>query len=316
MEIAEVYEIFSKNINKVLNPSSYKNIIRKDNNLGRFDVLNRILLSIQNINAYDVRTADEWLLDNRVIKKGSKPCYILVPLYKHEYIDSDSGKPVNTGDLTLDETNAAIKYGLIQREDKIETSYTKSVFDIRQTKPNKANEKYKITKPVIKTSKIIGLVRDITGCTVEKSDMTYYSKSNNTFYISKQEYKQLCMNVVDVIVDYCIDNLVNAIPNNSEIEFSEYDIELIRNTLTFSLDTFLRDGRDSNFDIVMHTSTEKVLTILNITDSIVFNITSSLEYNNQIMTRDISYNIDMLKKAEALLDIMEANNVNKKMKGM
>ena len=71
METVEISKLFQDNINKVLTPSGYKHIIKRDNNLSRFDILNRILIEIQYPNAYDIRTSEEWLIDNRNVKNNS-----------------------------------------------------------------------------------------------------------------------------------------------------------------------------------------------------------------------------------------------------
>lgn len=313
MEIDEISKLFFDNIANVMTPSKYKNTIRKDNNLGRFDILNRMLIEIQSNNAYDVRTADEWELEGRSIKKGAKPIYIVIPMYTHKYIDKNNDKEVKSDDLTLDEVNAALKYGLIERVDKLETSYVKSAFDIRQTR---GTQKYNITRPIIKASKLIKLLADITGCKIEVGDITYYSKSSNIFTVSKQSYKELSINIVDILVDYTFNNVVKQIEKENNTEFSEYDNELIKNTIQYSLDTFFMNGRQTDFDIVRHTNIDRLILILNVTDSIIFNIINNVEYTDGSIKNDISKNIDIIKKAEALLDIMEANNINKKMKGI
>lgn len=314
METVEISKLFQDNINKVLTPNGYKHIIRRDNNLSRFDILNRILIEIQYSNAYDVRTSEEWLIDNRSVKTNSKGISIMLPVYSSKYIDAETGEEININDLTLDELNAAIQHNVVLRKDSLETTCIKQLYDIRQT-ISLDNSKYTVSKPIIKSSSIINMFQAVTGCTVEYGDMTYYSKSKNILTVSKQKYTDLATNLVDILVDFYIKTAINNVCSNDDIDFSEYDIDLIKYTLQYSLDTLLRDNRDCEFDIVRHTSTDKLLLILNIIDSIISGISENIEYNNSNISRDAVSSIETLKKAEALLNIMEANNISKIMKG-
>lgn len=314
METVEISKLFQDNINRVLTPNGYKHIIRRDNNLSRFDILNRILIEIQYPNAYDVRTSEEWLIDNRNVKTNSKGISIMLPVYSSKYIDAETGEEININDLTLDELNAAMQHNVVLRKDSLETTCIKQLYDIRQT-ISLDNSKYTVSKPIIKSSSIINMFQAVTGCTVEYGDMTYYSKSKNILTVSKQKYTDLATNLVDILVDFYIKTAINNVCSNDDIDFSEYDIDLIKYTLQYSLDTLLRDNRDCEFDIVRHTSTDKLLLILNIVDSIVSGISENIEYNNSNISRDAVSSIETLKKAEALLNIMEANNISKIMKG-
>lgn len=314
METVEISKLFQDNISKVLTPSGYKHIIKRDNNLSRFDILNRILIEIQYPNAYDVRTSEEWLIDNRNVKNNSKGIDIILPVYSSKYIDTETGEEININDLTLDELNAAIQHNVVLRKDSLETTCVKQLYDIRQTM-SLDNSKYAVSKPIIKSSSIISMFQIITGCTVEYGDITYYSKSKNILTVSKQKYTELAVSLVDILVDFYIKTAIHDVCNNNDIDFSEYDIDLIKYTLQYSLDTLLRDNRDCEFDAVRHTSTDKLLLILNIVDSIVSGIAENIEYKNSNISRDAVSSIETLKKAEALLNIMEANNISKIMKG-
>lgn len=312
METVEISKLFQDNIDKVLTPSRYKHIIKRDNNLSRFDILNRILIEIQCPNAFDVRTSEEWIIDNRNIKTKSKGINIVLPMYSYKYIDAENGKEININDLTLDELNAAIQHGVVHKEELLETTCIQQLYDIRQT-VSIDNSKYEIQKPILKSSSIIGMFKNITGCNIQYSDITYYSKSKNILTVSKQNYNELAVNLVDILVDFYL----NIIKNEEySTELSEYDTDLLKYTLQYSFDTLLRDNRDCEFDIVRHTSTDKLLLILNISDSIIGSISENIKYSNSTINRDAASSIETLKKAEALLNIMEANNISKIMKGV
>lgn len=312
METVDIAKLFQDNINKVLTPSGYKRIVNRDNNLSRFDILNRILIEIQYPDAYDIRTAEEWVIDNRNVKNANNGINILLPVYSHKYVDSETGNEINPSDLTLDELNAAVKYGVIHREDILETTCIKKLYDIRQTAPLDKS-KYIVSKPVVKSSNLIKLFQTITGANTVYGDITYYSKSKNELTVSNQKYSDLASILIDVLVDYYIKNSIGSLYDISD--FSEYDMDLLRYTMQYSLDTLLRSGRDCSFDIVRHTNNEKILLILTIVDSLLSEVSEHLDYNDRLINKDISRSVEVLKKAEALLDIMEANNISKIMKG-
>lgn len=310
METVEIAKLFQDNIDKVLTPSGYKNIISRNNNLSRFDVLNRILIEIQCPGAYDVRTADEWVIDNRSVKNGSIGISILLPLYSYKYIDVETGNEINSDDLTLDEINAALNYGVIRKEETLETTYVVEMYDIRQT-ARLDNSKYTVSKLEMKSSVLIKLFQNVTNCSVVHGDITYYSKSKNELMVSKQSYRDLANSLSDTLVDY----YMKMVKNNNTDELSEYDMDLIRYTLQFSIDSLFMNTREYEFDIIRHTDTNKILLILNIVDSLLYGIADDINYTGSQVGKDAAASVETLRKAEALLNIMEANNISRIMKG-
>lgn len=310
METVELAKIFKEGLYDVLTPNRYKNIIDRNNNLSRFDVLNRILIEIQYPGAYDIRTEEEWVIDNRNVKNKSNGINILLPLYTYKYIDVETGNEVNINDLTLDELNAAIKYGVISKETNIETSYVVKMYDIRQT-IRIDDTRYTVSKPEMKSSVLINIFKDVTGCQVLYGDVTYYSKSKNELIVSKQSYMQLANSLCDILVDYYI----SIVKKDNNEELSEYDMDLIRYTLQYSIDTLFMSIRECSFDIVRHTDVNKLLMILNIVDSLLYGISDSINYTGNQVGKDAITSVETLRKAENLLNIMEANNISKTMKG-
>jgi hypothetical protein len=62
-------------------------------------------------------------------------------------------------------------------------------------------------------------------------------------------------------------------------------------------------------------SVEDKLIIIEIVDQIIFDINSQLQFNTGQSHSDISYEITRLKKANMILNILEANEIHNKMKG-
>lgn len=310
METVELAKLFQDNLYNILTPNGYKNIINRNNNLSRFDILNRILIEIQYPGAYDVRTEEEWIIDNRNVKKNSDGINLILPLYTYKYVDTETNEDINIDELTLDELNAAIRYGVIRKEENIETSYIVRMYDIRQT--NRIDDsKYTISKPEMKSSVLIKIFQDVTGCEVVNSDITYYSKSKNELTVSKQSYIELANSLCDMLVEH----YMRIVKKDNNGELSEYDMDLVKYTLQYSIDTLFMSTRECNFDIIRHTDTDKILMVLNIVDSLLYGISDSINYTGNQVGKDASESIEILRKAENLLNVMEANNISKTMKG-
>ena len=98
-------------------------------------------------------------------------------------------------------------------------------------------------------------------------------------------------------------------------ELSDYDKQLLEDSISYSISTLFGVNINKSFDIVRHTSNDMLTTILNITDNVVFEIVQYLEFNTDSKVEDAISNISRLRKSEALLNILEANNILNKMKG-
>lgn len=314
MNIHEIKDIFNKGLDIISNPNDYKNIIDMRNNLYRLDTINRVLVYVQNKDAFDIKSRAEWSIQCRDIMKRQKPIYLIMPKYKTEYIDCESGEELINSDLSIDELNKALEYGVVVKKETISNTYIEAFYDIRQTKSLNGN-KYSINKPILSTKKVLELLVNITNCSVEESELDYYSNSENKLYISKQSYSNVVNTVSKIIKDYYIKRLSdNNIIDTSE--FSEYDNELLDSTIIYSIKTLLCVNNDNNsFDIVRNTSKKRLLDILNINNIIIIDIAEQLDFNNTESNNDLIHNNLIIKKAEVLLNIMEANNINKIMKG-
>lgn len=317
MNSKSISELLMNNIDKINDPTFYKSILRHDNNLSRFDILNRMIIEIQRPKMYDARTEDEWLSVGRSIRSKQKPVYILLPKYKVEYIDNKTDKALDKSDLTLDEISSALKYGIIRKENNIKSMNVKAVFDIRQTY-NKVDEKYIIDKVHIKYSNLVKLVQSLTGCSIQKSDITYFHKKDNRFEISKMQYDEFAQAVCDIVIQYYTNSVLDDLLNNSELDMeytdlTEYDHDLLTESMRFSIESLLGVNSEPNFEIIRHTSREKTLFILNIVDSILSDILSKLDTGSVINEKSIGYTLELARKAEVLLNIMEANTIRAKL---
>lgn len=315
MDIVELAKMLENNMNKLLNVQGYTKLLDRGNNLIRFDVLNRMLILIQNDKAFDLKTYDEWLMDDRQVNDKEKPISIVLPSYKSEYIEIETGKKLEENDLNHNELVKALEYGIIERVDIIENMYTMKLFDIRQTHSLSGNQ-YTINKPLLTSKELLNLLVNVLGCKIENCEETYYSKSEKIVYISKKPYEELAITVSKILTQYFMDTIVKSmIETNDKISMTEYDIDLIKESLIYSIGTILGVTIESDFNIVNHTNNSKLITILTIVDSILIEIINYLKFNKPCMQLDATQNINVLKKAEVILNIMEANEIKNTMKG-
>lgn len=320
MDNNQLVELLKENIDKVLSPTGYKHLLNRGNNLIRYDVLNRMFIECQYSKAFDLKTYDEWLIEGREIRSNQLPIYIVVPKSTTGYVDTQTGNVIDTQEMDLNvlEFGKALEYGIIKEVSDIQDIKVIPVYDIRQTKQTEST-RYSVLKPKLSPSKILKLTVNVTGCTIRRTNKTAYSKKNNILLVNKQPYDRLASILSQVMAQYYMENKIKDII--SEIEPALLDKmqeinSLILNSLVYAISTLLAIDLNISFDDVENLDNDTLVSILNIVDSIVMDIINKLEFNKTTHSLDITNNIKKLKKAEALLDIMEANKINNDLKGM
>ena len=228
-----------------------------------------------------------------------------------------TGEVIEVKDFTPDELNKAIQLNIIHREDTVDSIYTQALYDIRQTY-NMGEAKYSLSKPLIKQSDLLKIAKDILQCNIEQSELNYYSSNNNILYINSScDFKTTSTYIIDTLTEYFTQYYNNLLSNECKelnIVLSEYDVELLKCTIQYSLDSLFNVDRYIDFDTVRHTNNDKLLLIINISDCIINKITTYLKYSKP-KNIDSVRGIMIYRKAEAILDIMESNVLLNKMKG-
>ena len=318
MGISELTNLIQNNSDKITSMAGYKAILNRGNNLIRFDVLNRILIYLQLENAFDLKTVDEWAIVGRRIRNNQNPVFIILPKYKTTYIETDTGRSINESDLTPDELLKALEYNIVRREDNIETVYKIALYDIRQTIKTNDTE-YNINKPVLNSSSVLQLLSDVTGATIEVCDEDYYSVSSNAIFICKKQYKELASTVSKFLVKYIMsykleDILINTLGIQSN-DLSKYEMTLLENSLDYTLCTLLATESSVDLSYLQHVTYDNIINILNVVDSAISEIIKYIKFTDNDNSLDAITTITKLHKAEVILDVMEANSINKIMKG-
>ena len=309
MNNIEVSEMLASNISKIKSEKVYRNIIAMNNNLIRFDYLNRIMIAIQCDNAFDTRTYSEWSNSDRDIINRDKKIAIVLPVTKTVYIDNETNEMISQSDLNINELPFALKYNIIRKEENVDTIDIVHLYDIRNTYC-KDNSKYKVDKQALSSSKILNMTQQILGCTIEKSELTYYSSSKNILYVANVSYNELAESISSIIISYYLNDKIK-----NSIEISEMAYELLTETVKYSMCTMLHIDACSDFSSLKQCSLDEILQVLNLDEQIIDVVYTYLGFENQSLNIDATHSIVIKKKASALLDLMEANEEYLKLKG-
>lgn len=110
-----------------------RRLLKSSNMLCRHTLMNRVLIDIQDTQASDVRTREEWFIIGRKVRDKGRPIALMIASSMLSYIDTSTGKTLKSGDLTQDEIEMAERAGIIKRDEK--TAMTRIVFgyDYRDT---------------------------------------------------------------------------------------------------------------------------------------------------------------------------------------
>lgn len=320
MKKDELLATLSENINNVFSVDGFKKILNRANSLTGFDTMNRILIHQQYDNAYDVKVADEWELKNRHVRKNAKPIYILMPITDVKYMDVESGViiPDNELDLNSVELHEAISRGLIEKTKDIVDVQVIATYDIRQTYSN-GNNKYTVTKPIVNMKLAFELFVGITSGSIQSSTVSKYDIDNNILYLRENSSKdEKYSTIVQAISQFICSYKLASVAKTTGVEitdWTEYELQLIEDSLAYSILTLLRRNPDIDLGAVNTTSNDKLLAIFNMVDILILDVTYRVKFEGGLNAVDMASHIEKGRKSEALLNIMEANMVLNKMKG-
>lgn len=312
MNKTELSELIIKNTARLKDESFYKNILACDNNLIRYNLISKLCIIIQNENAKDIKTEDEWGIKGRKVTDGEKPMYIILPRYKYKYVDAETRDDLTNSDLSSDELVKAVKYSIVDKEETIDGVFTTPLYDIKQTYAVQAG--YNISKPILNIEEILGIFHEYTEYDIQQADRNSIDSANKILYVSKSSYSDLAKFITIALSQYCYSEIASEIEQN----FDSIHLELLKNSIKYSISTLLRCKYSSeiHFNNLDKANLDAVLTILNVCNSIVQSIIPYIEFSDNSIKENEHDSIIKLKKAEIILDIMEANNIYNIMKGM
>ena len=312
MEIAELRDLLHNNIKLITDVDKYKKIISRSNNLKNFDLINKVLVLSQCDNAVDIKTEDCWLLDGRKLNSKAKPIYLIAPVIKYSYIELETGETVDLTTITSDELNKALEYNLIEKTETIDDLYTIKVYDIRDT-VSASDTEYVYKRKTTNSKELLEITENIMNVDIVLCEDDFYSKQDKTIYLSKKPFRSLVYTLSRYISQFIIDVYNEECTDNS-IYNNKYLFKLLKETVTYSIYTLLSDdntvGLDFDFDLLDTLDYTSVLEVINLADLLVDNIEIINGTHSEAIT-----DIHKIKKADALLNVLEANAVRNKLIG-
>lgn len=316
MLLQEFNDTLNRTLPKLLDEDTFIKILNLNNNLYRFDIINRIALNtISDEELLDVKTEEEWFEHGRRVIDKHKKYYIISPKYGTCYVDSETSEKINILEFTFDELTKALELGVIIKTSDIDDIVINEVYDIRNTSNIDKNKKYEVVKTATNLNILVDLAKNITGLTIEPSeDITFYSEYDNNLFLAKEDYNTMADKIINIIVNSLYDKC------KSDIGIDNMYEKLIKSGAEYSIKTLF--GTHNKKDILgklksyMITDYNILLDILVIIDIITFKVLEQLEQINGIDNCKSFFKIERNNKINTLLNIMQANSVQIKMKGI
>ena len=224
---AESLKILLKNnMDMVFQPENYEEYIKQVATIRGYNFLNRCLIFIQNRKSTDVRSEMSWAEAGRKINETNNPIHILVPVYRTSYIDTETTEEVTDPKLTPIELNQAVMLGILKRNREIIDFKSTLVYDIQDTTEIEGSYKDNGNNRNIKLSNLCRLGKQLCGMNISnKTKKTYYDSSNRTLYVGKEREISQLPTLIEVIVK----SLVDRIDENYRLNTMESDDEQLEN---------------------------------------------------------------------------------------
>lgn len=316
MKLEEFNSKLNESLPMLLDEDTFIKILNINNNLYRFDILNRIALNIMyDYELLDVKTEEEWFKHGRKIIDKKKIIYITTPKYGTKYIDNETKEQINVIEFTPSEIQEALRLGVISKINDAEDISINIMYDIKNTSNIDKSKKYDIVKPKIDLKILIELAKEITGMTIEPSDeVTFYSEKDNNLFLAKESYRKMVNKILDILVNLIFKQVEN------EIEIDKQYKDIIKHSALFSLQTLfnIENKNELIYKLKSNMITDYniMLDILYTVDIITFKVIEQLEKINGIDNCSSADTIEKNNKISAMLSIMQANSIQIKMKGV
>ena len=314
MEVTDLIKGITTEDNSKLE-KAYNDALLMNNNLIRFDALNRIIIALQSDSVYDLRTPEEWNIDTRKLMKDAKPLYIIAPKYSIKYISTHDGRELKSGELTVDELNKALQYNIVKRDSQLSSLFTIPMYDIKQT-VSMIDEKYHVNKPKLSSVELIKIFTGITGSSIELCDSDYYSINEKEAFIKKGDYQEIAEKIVGFLLKYLENTKLDKLKDSDNLTISDYDIDIIKNSLEVSIKTLFGIQDIESIHLKGKYILSDLIALLSIIDSCMIEIESKMKFSSTKTFGDAVESIKNIQKAEVILDLMEANSINRIMKGI
>lgn len=317
-------EKFNSNLPKIIDEDTYINIIRLDNNLYRFNIINRIAFEVvHNKNLFDLKSKEEWFELGRKVIDLQDYIDVLLPMYKTYYRDTYTNEIVDIKEFSSDELKKAIELKVIYKDEELSEFTSHRLYDIRNTSNIDKESKYIVPKPIFNIKIYFDIINSLTGITVaESEDIVFFSDKEKVLYICRDSYENTLCTLTDCLVSFMLKHPDDYITNNKGIFI---DIEskrvnrLIVESIKFKILSLL--GIINKNDVIVAlrqsgvSSYEDLMDILMIVDELSLNILNKIKFTDNNVNNDVISNITKIKKVDLLLNILQANSIHSKIEG-
>lgn len=318
MKIDELQSLFVNSIQSLYKYNMSEFLTRKQGTVS-LDFTNRLLVFIQDRAAMDVKSEYKWLIYGRKLKDNAYGINIIVPKYKITYTDKDTGEPISSIDLTPSEFNKAFKLGVIQKHKEVISYELDLLYEIRDTVIYDEGQygKYinNLANKEIKISNILSFMEDVLYINVVNGEKTEYTNGN--VVIGSEDVQDKVSKLIGI--------LSNILSNQSHsLEVTGLEREFIGKAIEYSLKTYNKISVTNKDEIdklsnevynqlsLNEEDTDKLIDIMNTIETYV---NSVIDLSISQFETSVEKEFIINKKATRLLNILEANQVIKHMKG-
>jgi hypothetical protein len=290
-----------------------------------YNFINRILIYIQNKYATALKGEAGWQTIGRVVKSKNSPIWVLDNILKVEYIDPKTNEVITDLDLNISEVDEAVKVGVIKKEVNIEGIRIIPVFNIKDTelfdaysyKEYRTQEK---EKRELKISELLKIAKKDFDITCVKTQRKSYFK-NNKLYIGVDGYTGKVEAITEAIYSKV------GLESNIESFKSDYDVDDNKLNIIMSVckAIFVESVKSyclidynverTSFKIVeeLDFSNNDILQCFMQAASYIYDVIEELICLLNPTNRVISES--SLRKAEELLNILEAHEALSRLRG-
>lgn len=300
----------------IFTPERFKEIACHKYNICKCSFLNRLIIFMQNRYCTELKSSDYWNMLGREIINNAIPVYILGDTEDIKYIDCSSNQEIKTSDLTIDEIDKAISLGVIKKTVKSTEVSEIKLYDVKDTVysgEKSGNDEFNRCKKMSKL-KISTLYKyaELTGISLEtnKDIKTTFDKKTNTLICGKEFG-------VDKL-NACIEALSEACIYIAEKAY------LLDNEELGLLHEYFRYGIYSHFGLnaKVDFSNIEVVYANRIREDSIENLICAFEIVENSLSEIFALNDNqadfdnnLIKRAEMLLNILEANYSTRKLRG-
>lgn len=318
VDVARLYSLYSHNLNSIINSKTLRDLADRSHDIHGLNLMNRILVYIQNKYATSVKSDKAWNIIGLKIDSKVSPIWIFDTVIKTVYTNPKTGKPVDNTGLAPSELQEAVRLGVIDKVQSLESMKILPVYNIKNTVCyNEAlyNSYLKHVHKPTRLSKILSMVESEYTKNLE-DEHSYYDIDRDAIIIGSDSSYNKLRAIADSIY-YKLD-LKSIVPRNINISRDVISIllDINRKFIQESILSYCDPNYSINHDTfsnidklnISKTELDIFIKLLSISYEAVEDLILRLKSNPYIIQEST------VRKANELLTILEAHEVLVKFK--